>query len=275
VEKLNIETKHILYKFNIKPKKRLGQHFLISDKVLYKIIEELDLKKFDTVIEIGSGFGLITKRIAKIVNKVIAIEIDSKLCEIMKKVCEESKNISIENIDVLDFDFSMYKNSKVFGNLPYYITSPIFDVIIKNLENIQLALVMVQKEVANRIFAHPNTKDYSSFSIFMQVFSDAKKVCDVNKTNFFPKPDVDSTLVKIKKKDINIQNPTLFLKIVKTLFSQRRKMIRNTLQQIISKEKIEFICSKANINPKFRPEELSISDFIKLAECINNVKCIS
>ena len=254
--------KELLRKYNITPSKRLGQNFLIDKSVLRKIIETANLSLKDTILEIGPGLGILTIELAKKAKQVIAVEKDKRMCEILKEVLKDYKNIKIINQDILRFNpYALYPKSYILiGNLPYYITSP---VIRKFLEINPPAgeppketILMVQKEVAQRIVAKPLRMNL--LAVAVQFYAKAEIVSYVRKKSFYPQPKVDSAIIKIVPQPIPKINTKKFFQLVKTGFSSKRKMLKNNLQLE------ESILKKIKINPKTRAENLSIQDWLKL-----------
>lgn len=239
---------------DIRLKKRLGQYFLRDKSALSRIINVLELKPEDTVLEIGAGTGVLTFPIAEKVEKVIAVEIDPKLCTFLKKT-----NITVVQEDFLKMDLSGFPASvKVASNLPYYITTPIITRIVDKFD---LMVLTMQEEVARRITTGPGSKEYGAISVFVQFYDDVEIVDFVSRKCFFPVPKVDSCIVKFKKKELpKLAFPTEFLfKVTRSSFSSRRKMLRNTLR-------IFGPLDKLSIDITRRAETLSVAEFCKLAE---------
>ena len=239
-------------------RKKWGQNFIKDENIIKKIIAVINPKTNDRIIEIGPGEGALTKYLLK--SKTAAIEIDPLLCLHLKNKFNNS--LEVINEDVLNMNFDNYSNyNKIIGNLPYYITTPI---IFKILEYPfwDEAIFMVQKEVAERIIASPGNKIYGRLSVMIQVVADVEKKFNISKNIFYPKPKVDSSLIKIKiKKKQSIKDLSIFSKIVKQSFGQRRKILRNSLRNIIPINAYREYIDK-------RPEQLSIDDYIKIS---NNI----
>jgi len=230
--------KEILKKYNIKPNKRLGQNFLTDKSVLRKIINAADLKSDDTVLEIGPGLGILTKELAKRVKKVIAIEKDKRLADLLT-------GVEVINQDALKYTVSIM-DYKLIANLPYYIASPIIRKFLEIKNKPELMVLMVQKEVAKRIV----DKKGSILSISVKFYADVEIISYVSKKSFYPKPKVDSAIIKIVPKEIPDIDVKEFFNLVKKGFSSKRKMLRNNL----------------NIDSDKRAEELSVQDWINLYE---------
>ncbi len=254
--------KEILKKYKIRPLKRLGQNFLIDKRVLENIVNAANLSSKDIVLEIGPGLGVLTIELAKRVKKVIAIEKDRRMCEILKKVLKNYKNVEIINKDILDVGYSTshIETYKLVANLPYYITSP---VIRKFLEinpptggKLKLMILMVQKEVAQRICAQP--PKMSLLSIAVQFYAKPEIINYVSKKSFYPQPKVDSAIIKITPKPIPKINTKKFFNLVKKGFSSKRKMLKNNLGIK------ESLFEELGLNPKTRAENLAVQNWIKL-----------
>lgn len=275
-----INLKETFKKYNIKPKKYLGQNFLINENILKDILKTAHLKKNDILLEIGAGNGILTERAAKKVKKIIAIEKDQKMIKILKDKFSKTKNVEIVNKDILKCNIQnliqKYHSQseipqrrdktkyKVIGNLPYYITSPIIKKLIGEQNKPKSITLMVQKEVGQRICAKP--PKMSILAITTQLHSIPKNVKIVKKENFWPKPKVDSMILQIKpikRGSEQLINNDKFFKIVQTGFSSRRKQLKNNLNKMF-KQETEKILKKAKINPTCRAETLLAKDWIKI-----------
>ena len=259
----------ILKRYNIKPSKKLGQNFLIDKSVLKKIIHAANLNSDDIVLEIGPGLGVLTIELAKRVKKVIATEKDRRMCEILKKVLKNYKNVEIINKDILDVGYSTshIKHYKLVANLPYYITSP---VIRKFLETNppaggkpKLMILMVQKEVGQRICAKSKM---SLLSVAVQFYSKPEIISYVSKKSFYPQPKVDSAIIKITPKPIPKINTKKFFNLVKKGFSSKRKFLINNLSRELKivNCKLKIVFDQIELGQKLRAENLSIQDWLKL-----------
>ena len=262
------ETKYIMEKYNVIPNKNLGQNFLFDEEALNKIAEEAE--KEDTIIEIGPGLGTLTSILLEKAKKVIAIELDSKMCKILKERFIAYNNIEIINDDVLKININkIAPNAKVVANLPYYITTPIISYLLKN--DIKDITVLIQKEVAERICAKPGEKQAGAITYYVNYYADAKIIGNVSKTSFIPNPKVESSIVKLTKLDkprVQVKNEELLFNVIKTNFTKRRKTILNSLGTIIEKEKLETILKELNISTSVRGELLTIEQY---AEIINRL----
>lgn len=264
--------KAIFAELGISPQKSLGQNFLIDKNVLDKIIEAAELKKDDTVLEVGPGLGVLTEELAAAVGKVIAIEADKKLASALKEKFKNIKNLKIIEEDFLKLNFlklDLKKDYKVVANLPYSITSAAVRKIMEADLTPQSAILMVQKEVAERICAKPG--DMNLLALSVQYYGTPKLLFTVSKESFWPAPKVDSAVIKIimgKRRDK--KEAEKFFRIARMGFSSPRKQLQNNLASglHIKKEKAAELLTLAKINPKARPEELGVEDWERLAEIV-------
>lgn len=269
------ETQMLLNQYGLKANKRLGQNFLISEDVLNEIIEKSNITQDDVVVEIGPGLGTLTKVLSKSAKKVIAIELDDNMVNVLKNRFLE-KNIEIIHDDVLKVDLNKIINEngkiKVVANLPYYITTPIIMKLLESKYDIESITVMVQKEVGRRICAEPGGKEYGAITLAVNYYCEPNIIIDVPKNNFLPAPEVDSCVIKLdvrKTPPVELKDEKQFFDIIRDGFNQRRKTISNSLASgNISKEKIHEVLSKLNIDEKLRAEDLSIYDFANIS---NNI----
>ena len=269
----------LLKKHRIKPKKRLGQIFLFKNFIVEEIVRLADIKCHDIVVEIGAGLGALTLPLAERAAKVIGLEYDVVLISLLKKIITHN-NVEIIHADALNFDygevFTKYKTKlKIIGNLPYYMTSPLIFKLLKLKSIIDVIILMIQKEVADRITAHPGTKDYGTISIFSQLYCDVSKQLTVTKDCFYPRPKVDSEVVKFtiyEKPTAKVKDGQFFEKLVRASFSHRRKTLLNGLKGAHylnrDKQKILQALERSGIDPKRRPETLTISEFNILCQQI-------
>ncbi|MDD5027448.1 MAG: 16S rRNA (adenine(1518)-N(6)/adenine(1519)-N(6))-dimethyltransferase RsmA, partial [Candidatus Omnitrophica bacterium] len=228
----------------IQPKKSLGQNFLIDQNIRNKIIASLDLKKNDVVLEIGSGKGELTQVIAQRANKVFGLEIDKRLYNFLtSEFAGTGPNTEIINKDILKLDLTKFLKEnkikgriKVFGNIPYYISSPIIEHLLKFRDRIEAIFITVQKEFAARVAALPGGKAYGSFSCFTQYYTCPRIIFNIGRNCFKPAPKVDSSFLELKiRKEpaVCVKDEVLFFKIIRGALNQRRKTLRNSLEGII------------------------------------------
>jgi 16S rRNA (adenine1518-N6/adenine1519-N6)-dimethyltransferase len=256
-----------------KPKKRLGQNFLTDKNIQKKIAGLCGFDNRDTVVEIGAGKGEMTQLIQKMAKKVYAVEIDGELCLILKEKFKGSPNVDIINRDILKLDLRFFlkgsiNKMKVFGNIPYYISSPIIAHLLKYKDGIEAMYITAQKEFANRVTSPPGSKDYGSLTCFVNYHAQPRILMDIKKGSFSPVPKVDSCLLEIIPRHeplLNKEGERLFFKITRHAFNQRRKTLRNSIKGIITLQKLEVFFENYGIDRNIRPEDLSLSDFINLA----------
>ncbi len=257
---------------HIKPKKRLGQNFLVDRNIQEKIIAACGFMPSDIVLEIGSGRGELSGLIAQKVKRIYALEVDTHLTEFLRDKFKTCPDIKIINQDILRFNLQRHfkdtkEKIKVVGNIPYYISSPIIEHLIKFKGKIADIFITVQKEFARRVVACPHTKEYGAFSCFVQYYLEPKIIFNIKKTCFFPSPKVDSSFIRLKVRTYPIVKPKdehLFFKIIRTAFNYRRKILTNSLTGVVSTDKLERFFTKFKIDPKVRPEALSLQDFTNL-----------
>ena len=276
-------TKEVVQKHNFKFSKSLGQNFLIDTDVIDRIVEGARIKEGDYVIEVGPGIGTLTKEMGRTAKKVVAIEIDKTLIPILKETLSDFPNIEVINQDILKVDVQELVKEKLNGgpvklvaNLPYYITTPIVMKFLEEDIPVTDIVVMVQKEVADRMNAKPNTKDYGALSIAVQYYCDTEIVAKAPRHMFMPQPNVDSTVIGLhirEEKKYNVDNEDIFFKTVKASFGQRRKTLLNSLSGLgfLSKDQIKEALQEANIDEKRRGETLSIEEFASLANAVNRI----
>ena len=274
-------TKGIVDKHGFKFSKSLGQNFLIDDNVIDKIIDGARVKEGDKVIEVGPGIGTLTREMAKRAEKVVAVEIDKNLIPILKETLADFDNTEVVNEDILKVDINKLVDEKLsegpvklIANLPYYITTPIVMKFLEEDIPVTDIVVMVQKEVADRMNAVPSTKDYGALSVAVQYYCDTEIVAKAPRHMFIPQPKVDSTVIGLhirEEKKYKADNEQLFFKTVKAAFGQRRKTLLNSLSSmgVLDKAKIKEVLAEAGIDEKRRGETLSIEEFANLSNIIN------
>jgi len=270
---MNIK-KLLTKKYGAFPLKKLGQVFLIDKKIIKKIIKSADLKEKDIVLEVGPGVGNLTQEIAKKVKKTIIVEKDPRMIEILKNNLENFKNIKIIKGDILKLETKKMniKKYKIVANIPYYLTFALIRKFLEKEKQPEVMVLMVQKEVAQRICAKPPKMTLLSVSV--QFYANVGIISYVSKNSFWPKPKVDSAILKIvpKSKKLFVDS-NLFFKIVKAGFSQPRKQLVNNLSKKLklNKEKIRTWFLKNNIQPNQRAQSLSLKDWLKLTKTWYNI----
>lgn len=260
--------KELLIKHKTRPQKTMGQNFLINRGFLAKILETADIKPSDTVVEIGPGIGNLTQELAKRAQRVIAIEKDKVMVEILKETLKDYQNIEIIHADVLRYTLHVTRY-KLVANLPYYIASPVIRMFLETEQPPTSMVLMVQKEMAQRICAKP--PDMSLLAVSVQYYADPKIITYVKKESFWPKPKVDSSIIKITPRYSALNSAGFrdaFFSIVKAGFSQPRKQLANNLSKALKKDRkeIEQWLLRNNISPTQRAETLSIEDWQRLSD---------
>ena len=283
MENILEETKSIMKAYNIKANKSLGQNFLIDTNVIDRILEGARVKEGDYVIEVGPGIGTLTKEMGRSAEKVVAIEIDKTLIPILEETLADFPNIEVINQDILKVNVQELVKEKLNGgpvklvaNLPYYITTPIVMKFLEEDIPVTDIVVMVQKEVADRMNAKPNTKDYGALSVAVQYYCDTEIVAKAPRHMFMPQPNVDSTVIGLHVREeqiYHVDNEDIFFKTVKASFGQRRKTLLNSLGGLgfLSKDQIKEALKEANIDEKRRGETLSIEEFASLSNAVNRI----
>ncbi|MBI4710715.1 MAG: ribosomal RNA small subunit methyltransferase A [Nitrospirae bacterium] len=247
----------------------LGQHFLFDPRILKKIVDCAGITPKDTVVEIGPGKGIMTRILAERAKKGIELELDRKLAAGLKGVFAGESNVEIIEADAIKFPYETINGTfKVVANIPYYATTPILFRLLEFKKKILSMTLLLQKEVARRIIASPGGKDYGVLSITTQLYTKPKLKFLVSRGSFTPPPKVDSAVVHFEVSNcplFKICDEMFFLKVVRTAFSQRRKTITNSLKSF---DGIKEAVVQANIDPKSRPEVLSIEDFVRLSDTL-------
>ena len=267
-----IKFKEKMEKYNFNLKKMFGQNFIIDENIINNIITSANIDKDTLVIEIGPGAGSLTYKLSQYSKNVLCYEIDTTLKELLEDNLKDCTNVDIIFKDFLkanvleDIKKYSYKKLYVVANLPYYITTPIILKFIEDNIPVDKIVVMVQKEVGDRFKAKPNSKDYNSLSIYLNYYFNVKKLLDISKNVFIPKPNVDSIVVEFTKKEdkFKLKDEKLFFNLVKDSFTQKRKTIKNNLKKY-NLEKIEEILKKYNFDLSARAEQLPIEVFIDIS----------
>lgn len=277
------QVKKIAAKHDFRFKKSLGQNFLVDRNTLRKIVAAAQINEEDIVLEVGPGAGVLTQALAKEAHQVVAVELDRSLLPILEETLKEYPNVEVINEDILKLNFQELfarypgKRWKVVANLPYYITTPVVMRFLEERAPLVNLVVMVQKEVAERMTAKPGGKDFGMLSVSVQYYTQPSIVTMVPKTVFIPQPEVGSAVVKLEvreKPPVDVPNAREFFRIVKAAFGQRRKTLRNALLGGlgISKEDLEILFSKAQIDGTRRGETLSLEEFALLARIWEEIK---
>ncbi len=277
------KTREILNKYGLTAKKKFGQNFLIDDNILDEISTSACINDDELIIEIGPGLGNLTSYLLKKSRYVLLVEIDNNMIEILNDRFKENTNYSLINEDILKVDLDekiskieeelsfSFKKVKVVANLPYYITTPILFKLLQDSKRVDEIVVMVQKEVADRMVAYPKSKDYGILSVMIKYLADAKIIIKVPKEAFIPSPNVTSSVIKlVKNKKYECDDEEKLFELIHHAFAQRRKKMINSLESSkflnLDKEKIKDAFNKAKLNENVRAEELSIEEFILLSK---------
>lgn len=256
-----------------RPKKHLGQHFLQDPGIISKIIQTADVNKEDVIVEIGPGRGALTFRLAELASEVIAIEIDHSIVESLNERAASYPNLSIVEADALRFHYhEIGTRFKVVANLPYYISTPILFRLIELSDMVTSMTIMLQKEVAKRVVAAPNSKDYGILSIAVQFYAVPEIAFNISRKSFYPEPKVDSSVLKIVPRErvaVDVRNEGLFWGLIKSAFYYRRKTLLNSLALSgHSKEIIKNVLEFAGIDQNKRPEQVSMEEWGKIADTL-------
>ena len=247
-------------------KRLFGQHFLFDPNILKKIIAVSGISKSDTIVEIGPGLGTLTKFLSLYAKRVTAIEIDKKLIGKLEDIFGNDPNVEIIQGDAMKFPYETIEGEfRVVANIPYNITTPLIFKLLEFRDRMPSMTLLMQTEVARRIIAPPGSKEYGVLSISSQLYTRPSMKFRVSRKSFLPPPKVDSAVVHFEVSPTplyDVKDEAFFLNVVKTAFSQRRKMIANSLKEF---EGITEALDKAGIDPKIRPEKLSAEDFARLA----------
>ena len=263
---------YICKRFDIKMSKKLGQNFLIKRGIVDEIVHAAEITVGEPVLEVGPGIGTLTQGLAQSGADVTAIELDRRLLEVLDTTLASYDNVRIIHCDVLKLDVPTSMNDKrvkVVANLPYYITTPIIMSLLESKLPIERLVVMVQKEVALRMVAKPGTKDYGALSVAVQYYTEPDIVLDVPPKSFLPAPAVTSSVIRCVLRDkppVDVIDEKLFFRVVKAGFAQRRKTFANTMKTTgLSKDRIEELLVKANIDGQRRGETFTLQEFADVA----------
>ena len=263
-----------------RPRKRFGQHWLCDPQILNQILAAAELSMGDRVLEIGPGQGVLTKGIVPFTQAVVAVEVDRDLVQKLRQQFQASERLHLIEGDFLDVDLTAaladYPNfqslNKVVANIPYYITGPILEKLLgrirqPNPQPYESIVLMVQKEIAERLYAQPGTKAFNGLSVRVQYLADCQLICPVPSSAFKPAPKVESAVVRLRPRPFPQQatNPKLLETLVKQGFSQKRKMLRNNLKSLVERDQVTAVLESMAINPQVRPEQLSVENWIALS----------
>ena len=274
------ETKFILDKYHITANKNLGQNFLIDDEAVTGIIDAAKVSKENLIIEIGPGLGTLTKELLEKAGKVICIELDKRMMEILEDRFSMYTNFKVINEDVLKVNLKdliqqeKIKTAKIVANLPYYITTPIIMKLLEDRLDIETITVMIQKEVADRLVTEPGTGDTGAITYAIHYYTEPKRVLEVPNTAFIPAPKVNSSVIQLeilKTPSVKVENEEELFKLIKIAFMQKRKTLINALansKKYGNKEQIEKVLRELKIDLQIRPEKLTLEQFAELSNLI-------
>lgn len=282
MENILEETRFIIEKYGIRANKRLGQNFLINEEVITNIVKASDITENDLVIEIGPGLGTLTKYLLDKAGKVICIELDKKMLQILKDRFYLYKNFELINDDVLKVDlkelikkekeYGKIKQVKIVANLPYYITTPIIMKLLEEELDLKSITVMIQKEVADRLIAIPGDKNTGAITYTVYYYANSEAIMEVPNSSFIPEPEVTSKVIKLnirKEPVVQPKNKEKMFKIIKLAFTQKRKTLVNSLTNnhvFESKSQAIALLKALNINENCRPEELTLEQFAEISD---------
>lgn len=274
-------VRQLLAQYGLYPQKGLGQNFLVDKNILVKIAAASDITATDTVLEIGTGLGALTLMLAEKAGKVVTVEIDKKLFPVLEEVFKSNGNIKLVKGDFLHLDWRAdleppEDGLTICANLPYYITSPVIFRILEHREHVKHAVLMMQKEVAERLLAKPGTKEYGLLTVMVAWTADVYPVTRVSRNCFYPVPDVDSAVVKIVPLDkprVSVRDEQLFRRLVREVFQKRRKTMLNVLTGTgwVDRETGQALCHQLGIDPSCRGETLNVQDFARIADALSAV----
>lgn len=278
------ETKFIMNKYNITASKSLGQNFLIDEEVVCGIVDNAEISKDDLVIEIGPGLGTLTARLLEKAGKVVCIELDKRMVNIITDRFSLYENFEVINEDVLKVDLKRlikenlenngFKKAKVVANLPYYITTPIIMKLLEDRLGLESITVMVQKEVAERLAEAPGGKECGAITYSINYFADSEIVIQVPNNSFIPAPEVNSAVIKLtllKEPRVKVKNEETLFRVIKASFMQKRKTLANSLYNgkiLDSKQEIEEMLTNFDIDLRIRGEKLTLEQFAQIADYI-------
>ena len=278
------DTMFLMKKYHIKANKSLGQNFLVDENVVDKIVEKSNISKEDLVIEIGPGLGTLTSKLLEKAGKVVAIELDKKMLNILNDRFYLYDNFSLINQDVLKVDLRKlikeekekngFKNAKIVANLPYYITTPIIMKLLEEKLDLESITVMIQKEVANRLVSIPGSKSAGAITYTVYFYSIAKELLEVPNNSFIPEPEVTSEVIKLdirKEEPVKVKSKKVMFRIIKCAFMQRRKTLLNALvntKVFLNKEEGIKVLKELDLSEDIRPEKLTLEDFANITNII-------
>jgi 16S rRNA (adenine1518-N6/adenine1519-N6)-dimethyltransferase len=269
--------KRALAERGLAPRKRFGQNFLVREDIAERIVEHCRLREDDVAVEIGPGAGAITGRIAARVRRLIAVEKDAGLAALLREELAESPRVEIVEGDFLEFDLAeaarthQVEKLAVVGNIPYNITTPVLERIFEQRAVVRSAVLLVQREYAERLAAAAGTPEYGSLTLFARYHALMEPLASIRASAFWPRPEVDSMLVRFflrERPPVEVPSESLLFRIIRGAFQMRRKQLLNTLEEslMIPKEEAARLCRSARIDPRRRGETLTLDEFAELAQ---------
>lgn len=275
------ELKNIWREHDFRPQKRLGQNFLVDNNIRDNILAGISLDTQSTVVEIGSGFGVMTFGLAAKCRKLYAIEKDRDICNMMGPLFREKGNIELMSGDIRELKISSFAPSggkiTLTGNIPYYITTPIIEKIVEERECITSAYLVIQDEYAERVVALPGSRDYGSLSCYVQFYTKPRRVFKISKNSFYPRPAVDSCFIELSilpSPSVEVKSKDVMFQIIHKAFSQRRKQVLNSLShgRFLSLERGDWerILNMSGIGSSKRAEDISLADYARMSDVAVN-----
>lgn len=271
-------TARVLRAYGLRPRKRWGQHFLVSRRALDRILEAAGLTSADAVLEVGAGLGTLTVALAQRAGRVIAVEIDPALLPPLSAAVGVFPNVTVVHADILRVDPEALLSGatgprKIVANLPYNVASPLIVSLLERPLGLERMVMTVQREVAQRLAAGPGTKDYGALSVAVQFRAQAEIVGRIPPSGFFPSPDVESAIVRLVVRPappVQVTDEAAFFRVVRAAFAQRRKTLRNTVAAVLAlpPAQVEAACREAGIDPRRRGETLTLAEFAALTEAL-------
>lgn len=271
-------TARVLRAYGLRPRKRWGQHFLVSRRALDRILEAAGLTPADAVLEVGAGLGTLTVALAQRAGRVIAVEIDPALLPPLSAAVGVFPNVAVVHADILRVDPEALLSGatgprKIVANLPYNVASPLIVSLLERPLGLERMVMTVQREVAQRLAAGPGTKDYGALSVAVQFRAQAEIVGRIPPSGFFPSPDVESAIVRLVVRPappVQVTDEAAFFRVVRAAFAQRRKTLRNTVAAVLAlpPAQVEAACREAGIDPRRRGETLTLAEFAALTEAL-------
>ncbi len=273
------EIRQTLRALGVKPRRERGQSFLLDEAIAQRIADQAELSKEDVVLEIGPGLGILTEPLLRRAGQVVGVEVDARLCEAVKRRLWSFGNLTLINSDILKVDLSRLPAGEgsgrlsVVSNLPYHVTSPVLDYILRNRALIELAVLTLQDEVARRTVCGPGSKEYGILSVVIQNYTRPEALFSIEPPSFYPSPRVRSTVVRLRMRTSPAiaTNERLLSRVLKAAFSQRRKMLKNALRTSFPSEMVDNLSSECRIDLRRRAETLSLPEFGQLTEALGRL----